>query len=52
MSKLSILAEFWDFLKVRKKWWLTPIIMFLIVFGSLLVLAEGSAIAPFIYALF
>jgi len=52
MSKLSILSEFLDFLKERKKWWLTPIIIFLVLFGALIVLAEGSAIAPFIYTLF
>jgi hypothetical protein len=52
MSKLSILAEFWQFLKVRKKWWLTPIIVFLILLSALVVLTEGSAIAPFIYAIF
>ena len=52
MSKLSIIAEFWDFLKVRKKWWLTPIVLVLISLGALLVLTEGSAIAPFIYSLF
>lgn len=52
MSKLSILGEFWDFLKTRKKWWLAPIIIFLILLGALIILTEGSAIAPFIYALF
>ena len=52
MSKASIIAEFWQFLKVRKKWWLTPIIIFLVLLGVLIVLTEGSAIAPFIYALF
>ena len=52
MSKLSILAEFWDFMKHSKKWWLTPIIIFLVLFGMLIVLTEGSALAPFIYALF
>ncbi len=52
MSKLSILSEFWDFLKVRKKWWLAPIVFFLALFGALIVLTEGSAIAPFIYTLF
>jgi hypothetical protein len=52
MSKLSILSEFWDFLKVRKKWWLAPIVIFLALFGALIVLTEGSAIAPFIYTLF
>ena len=52
MSKLSILFEFWEFLIVRKKWWLAPIIILLVMFGALLVLTEGSAIAPFIYTLF
>ena len=52
MSKLSILAEFWDFMKFRKKWWLMPIVFFLVLFGTLIVLTEGSAFTPFIYALF
>ena len=52
MSKLSFLVELWGFLKIRKKWWIAPIIVFLILLGSLLVLAEGSALAPFIYTLF
>lgn len=52
MNKLSILRELWTFLRVRKKWWLVPIIIFLILLGALIVLAEGSALAPFIYALF
>ena len=52
MSKLSIIAEFWEFLKVSKKWWLIPIIVFLILLGALIVFTEGSALAPFIYALF
>jgi len=52
MSKISIIKEFWDFLKIRKKWWLVPIIIFLVLFGALIVLTEGSAIAPFIYTLF
>lgn len=52
MSKLSILSEFWRFLKVRKKWWLIPIIVFLLLLGALIMLTEGSALAPFIYALF
>lgn len=52
MSKVSILKEFWEFLRVRKKWWLLPIIIFLLLLGALLVLTEGSAIAPFIYTLF
>lgn len=52
MSKISIIKEFWDFLKVRKKWWLAPIFLFLLVLGFFLVLAKGSALAPFIYSLF
>ena len=52
MSKFSIIREIWDFLKVRKKWWLTPIIIFLVLLGALIILSEGSAIAPLIYTLF
>lgn len=52
MSKISILMEFWDFLKIRKKWWLAPIIIFLVLLGVFIILTEGSAIAPFIYTLF
>jgi len=52
MSKLSTVKEFWDFLKVRKKWWLVPIIVFLFAFGALIIFTEGSALAPFIYAFF
>lgn len=52
MSKLAILAELWGFIKMRKKWWLAPIIVFMILLGSLIILAEGSALAPFIYTLF
>ena len=51
-GKLSILKEFWEFLKVRKKWWLAPIVFFLLILGVLLVVAKGSALAPFIYSLF
>ncbi len=52
MSKISIISEFLEFLKVRKKWWLAPIIIFLVVFGTLIVLTEGTAVAPFIYTIF
>ncbi|MEI6580751.1 MAG: DUF5989 family protein [bacterium] len=52
MSKLSILSELWDYLKMRKKWWLAPIVFFLLLIGVMLILAEGSAVAPFIYKLF
>ena len=51
MSKLS-LTEFWEFLRVRKKFWLAPIVFLFTLFGTLIVLTEGTAIAPFIYALF
>ena len=51
-SVLKFLAEFWRFLKTRKKLWLLPIILAMLVLGGLLVLAQGSVIAPFIYTLF
>jgi len=49
---MSFLIEFWEFLKVRKKYWLLPIMIFLVLFGGLIVLTQGSAVAPFIYTLF
>lgn len=52
MSKLSIIIELWDFLRIRKKWWITPIIIFLGLLGALIVFTETSAVAPFIYTLF
>lgn len=52
MSKLSTMGEFWQFMKKRKKWWIAPIVIILIVLGLIMVLSEGSAVAPFIYALF
>ena len=52
MGKIKIAAEFWEFLRVRKKYWLLPIILILLGFGALLIVTEGSALAPFIYALF
>jgi len=52
MNKLEFLREFWAFLRARKKWWLAPIVLFLLLLGGLLLLAEGSALAPFIYSLF
>ncbi len=48
----ELVREFWLFLKVRKKWWLAPIVIVLGLMGLLIVLTEGSAIAPFIYTLF
>lgn len=52
MSKLLMLVELWQFLRIRKKWWLAPIVTFMVLLGTLLILAEGSALAPFIYTLF
>jgi hypothetical protein len=52
MSKLAIVKEFWSFLRVRKKWWLAPIVLFLLLLGGILIFAKGSALAPFIYSLF
>ena len=52
MSKLSVLSELWAFLKIRKKWWLLPIVIFLVMLGGLIILTHSSALTPFIYALF
>lgn len=49
---MSFVAELWDFLRTRKKYWLFPIIAVLALFGALIVLSQGSAVAPFIYTLF
>ena len=49
---LSFAKEFWSFLRVRKKYWLLPIFLMMLIFGVLIVLTQGSAIAPFIYTLF
>jgi hypothetical protein len=49
---MSFLAEFWKFLRVRKKFWLVPLLVMVVLFGALLLLAESSALAPFIYTLF
>jgi hypothetical protein len=49
---MSFLGELWQFLRARKKFWLLPIILVMLVLGGLLVLAQGSAVAPFIYTLF
>ncbi len=51
-SKFAIFSELWSFMRIRKKWWLGPIVLFLLILGLLIVLTEGSAIAPFIYTLF
>ena len=49
---MAFLIEFWNFLKVRKKFWLLPMLFMLVLFGGLIVLAQGSAVAPFIYTIF
>jgi hypothetical protein len=51
-SRLGLVAEVWAFMKVRKKWWLAPIVALLLLLGLLIVFTEGSALAPFIYTLF
>ena len=52
MSKVQVISQLWEFMRENKKFWLAPILITLIVFGVVLVLAKGSAIAPFIYTLF
>jgi hypothetical protein len=52
MSKASILKELWDFLKVRKRFWLAPILIILVLLSLLVIFAQSSAVAPFIYTLF
>ena len=49
---MSFFIEFWEFLKVRKKYWLLPILLVLVLFGGLIVLGQGTAVAPFIYTIF
>jgi hypothetical protein len=51
-SVVSLLGEFWAFMRMQKKWWLAPLVVILILMGILIILTEGSALAPFIYALF
>jgi hypothetical protein len=48
----ELIKDLWDFLKIRKKFWLAPIILILVLLGALIVLTQGSAVAPFIYTLF
>ena len=52
MGNRNIIFELWDFLKIRKAWWLTPIIIMLILVGGLIIFSQSSALSPFIYALF
>lgn len=49
---MSFLIEFWQFLRARKKFWLLPLVLLILIFGGLVVLTKGSAVAPFIYTLF
>ena len=49
---MSFLVEFWSYLRARRKFWLVPVLLVLLLFGSLMILAKGSAIAPFIYTIF
>ncbi len=49
---MSIIAELWEFMRVRKKFWLLPIVLMMLVFGTLLILAQSTAVAPFIYTIF
>tara|TARA_B100001540_G_scaffold262232_1_gene241494 strand:+ start:85 stop:234 length:150 start_codon:yes stop_codon:yes gene_type:complete len=49
---MDFIKEFWEFLKIRKKYWLLPIIIVLVIFGGLIILSQGSAVAPFIYTIF
>ena len=52
LGRFAIFSELWSFMKVRKKWWLGPIVVTMLLLSVLIVLTEGSAVAPFIYALF
>ena len=52
MARSGLVRELWAFMRVRKKWWLLPIIVVMVSVGALLVFAQGSALAPFIYTIF
>jgi len=52
MPRSSLPAELWAFMRVRKKWWLLPLVLLLVLVGLLIAVAQGSALAPFIYAIF
>ena len=52
MSKMEFIRELWDFMRIRKRYWLAPIILILMLFGLLIVFTETSAVAPFVYTLF
>lgn len=52
MGRLSVVSELWQFMKIRKKWWLAPILVLLLLLSALIIITQGSALAPFIYSLF
>lgn len=52
MARHGLISELWAFMKVRKKWWLLPIIVVMMLIGTLLIFAQGSVLAPFIYTIF
>jgi Family of unknown function (DUF5989) len=52
MARRGLLSEMWAFMRARKRWWLLPIVVVMLVVGALLIFAQGSALAPFIYTLF
>jgi Family of unknown function (DUF5989) len=52
MSRVAIIKEFFEFLRERKKWWIAPILVFLVLLGILIIFASSSTLAPFIYSLF
>ena len=52
MSKLRVLGQLWQFLRVRKKYWLAPVVLVLVLLGAVVVSVSGSPLAPFVYALF
>ncbi len=52
MSRLGLVGELWAYARTRKRWWLVPIIALLLLVGALMLLAQGSALAPFIYTIF
>lgn len=52
MSRVTLVGEFWSYMRARKKWWLLPIIVVMVCVGGLLAFAQGSVLAPFIYTIF
>jgi hypothetical protein len=52
MSQTGMVGELWSFMRERKKWWLLPVIIVMVIMGTLLIFAQGSALAPFIYTIF